>query len=94
MHCHAQQSLKSDLKSSRRAAFQEKATSLQESLPEAVRLAVNLAQEKGAFIWLTALPIAEHDFALHKSDFRDALALRTDGSQQDCLLNVYVVLTS
>ena len=73
---YAQQSVKSDLKSSKRAALQEKANSMQESFPEDLRLAVKLAQEKGASIWLTALPIAEHDFALHKSAFRDALALR------------------
>ena len=39
-------------------------------------LAVLLAQEKGASSWLTSLPILEHGHALHKSAFRDALALR------------------
>ena len=38
-------------------------------------MAVNLAQEKGASCWLTALPIQEHGFSLHKTAFRDALAL-------------------
>ena len=39
---------------------------------------MELPQEKGASIWLTALPIDIHDFALHKSAFRsrDALSLR------------------
>ena len=37
----AQQSIKSDLKSSKRAALHEKATSLPESLPEGLRLVVN-----------------------------------------------------
>ena len=38
--------------------------------------AVDLASEKGTSAWLTALPIEEHGFALHKGAFRDALCLR------------------
>uniref|UniRef100_A0A1X7V2T7 Reverse transcriptase domain-containing protein n=1 Tax=Amphimedon queenslandica TaxID=400682 RepID=A0A1X7V2T7_AMPQE len=34
------------------------------------------ASESGASSWLTALPIKEHSFALHKGAFRDALCLR------------------
>ena len=37
---------------------------------------VKAANKKGASAWLTALPIEEHGFALHKGAFRDALALR------------------
>ena len=37
---------------------------------------MKLAQEKGASSWLNVPPIQEHGFSLHKSDFRDALALR------------------
>ena len=39
---------------------------------------MELSQEKGASIWLTAVPIDHHGFALHKSAFRDALSLRYD----------------
>ena len=35
----------------------------------------SLVQEKGASSWLTALPIQEQGFSLHKTAFRDALAL-------------------
>ena len=35
-------------------------------------------KEKGASTWLTALPIDDHGFALHKSAFRDSLSLRYD----------------
>ena len=35
-----------------------------------------VASEKGASSWLTALPIAQHGFALHKEAFRDAICLR------------------
>ena len=41
-----------------------------------MQLAMDLAQEKGASSWLTALPLEEHCFTLHKSAFRDAMALR------------------
>ena len=37
---------------------------------------MELSQEKGASIWLTARPIEIHGFALHKSAFRDALCIR------------------
>ena len=37
---------------------------------------VTLASEKGASSWLTALPIDEHGFVLHKGAFREALSLR------------------
>ena len=37
---------------------------------------MELSQEKGASTWLTALPIDEHGFALHKAAFRDSLSLR------------------
>ena len=35
---------------------------------------MDLAQEKGASSWLTALSPEEHGFTLHKSAFRDAMA--------------------
>jgi len=37
--------------------------------------AVELAQEIGASAWLTALPIAENGFVLHKGAFHDAICL-------------------
>ena len=38
--------------------------------------AIGLAEEKGASSWLTAIPLWEYGFNLHKSAFRDAIALR------------------
>ena len=52
------------------------AADLKLRLSPVLQHAVDLAQEKGASNWLTALPIEEHGFSLHKSAFRDALALR------------------
>lgn len=37
--------------------------------------AIELAEEKGASSWLTAIPLHEYGFNLHKSAFRDAIAL-------------------
>ena len=50
-------------------------TSAQKHL-ENIQYAKPLAQEHGASSWLTALPIQEHGFALHKDAFRDIPALR------------------
>ena len=52
------------------------AEKIRESLSPSIQLAMDLAQEKGASSWLTALPLEEHGFSLHKSAFRDAMALR------------------
>ena len=41
------------------------------------------SQEKGVSSWLNVLLIQEHGFALHKSAFRDALALRYGWSPVD-----------
>ncbi len=40
-----------------------------ELLPGSLRRAVDLAKEKGSSTWLTALPLVEHGFALHKGAF-------------------------
>ena len=52
------------------------AEELHDLLPDALKRAVDLAKEKGSSTWLTALPLVEHGFALHKRAFHDALALR------------------
>ena len=49
---------------------------LQNELPGPLQRSMELSQEKGASTWLTALPINDYGFALHKSAFRDALSLR------------------
>ena len=41
-----------------------------------LKRSVELACEKGASCWLTAIPLEQHGFTLHKSAFRDALYLR------------------
>ena len=46
------------------------------ALPPSLQRCATAAQEKGTSAWLTAVPLERHDFALHKGEFRDAIALR------------------
>ena len=52
------------------------ATLLRASAPKSLQRAMDLAQEKGASSWLTALPLEEFGLTLHKGAFRDAISLR------------------
>ena len=59
--------------------------------------AITLTQKQGASIWLSALPLQEHGFSLHKGAYRDALAstpLRLDPLQSPILLCLWSVETS
>ena len=51
------------------------AKNLKENLPAKLQKALTICSEKRASSWLSALPISEHGFALHKGAFRDALCL-------------------
>ena len=75
--CHSvQQSIKRRIQHSKRTKQKEDASNLQRNLPIPLQRSMELSQEKGASTWLTALPIDEHGFALHKAAFRDSLSLR------------------
>ncbi len=71
-----QLNLKASLSKENRERYKEDADQLRRKLPPSLITAMTLAMEKGASSWLTVLPLAEHGFALHKSAFHDALALR------------------
>jgi len=58
-------------------------------LPLKTQRAVDLACEKGASSWLTALPLKDMHFDLSQREFRDALRLRYDWPIPDSL-SVYV----
>lgn len=47
-----------------------------DNLPTMLQKALTVCSDKGTSSWLSALPISEHGFALHKGAFRDALCLR------------------
>ena len=77
--CHvidAQHLAKSEVIASKRQAAEERATSVCDSLPSDMKRIISLLSEKGGSSWLSALPVEEHGFALHKGAFRDALFLR------------------
>ena len=71
-----QKNIKSMLRSKKRKALEEHADTLKKDLSSTQLRCLDLAQEKGASTWLTTLPLTAHDFTLHKSAFKDALALR------------------
>ena len=58
-------------------------------LSSSLHRSVLLSGESGSSSWLTALPLSEHGFALHKGAFRDALCLRY-GWRPPLLLSSYV----
>ena len=72
----AQQSIKAQLRSSKRIRQNEEAKRVWDQLPIHLQRSLELSQEKGASTWLTSLPIEDHGFALHKAAFKDALSLR------------------
>ena len=61
------------------------AETILEKLPPAKRRLMLCAKEKGASSWVTALPIDDHGFFLHKGAFRDAVCLRYGWSLQNML---------
>ena len=72
----AQEKVKKEIRLKRVATHERKFDELKSGFSDDLLFAVKLTQDKGASSWLNVLPIQEHGFALHKSDFRDALALR------------------
>ena len=71
-----QRQIKAAARTEKRSKLKHAAECLQEQLPAPLQRSMELSQEKGASTWLTALPIDNHGFALHKAAFRDALSLR------------------
>ena len=60
----------------RRTLHCAEASQLKEQLPADLQCSMELASEKGASNWLSALPLEKYGFALHKGAFRDAVCLR------------------
>ena len=59
------------------SALSDQVSSLRNTITDPSLLrCLEAASERGASSWLSALPIREHGFTLHKGDFRDALCLR------------------
>ena len=67
---------KRKLKSEKEKMYKEKAEQLANSMTPAMKCLFEDAQEKGASVWLSALPIKQLGYSLNKQEFRDALCLR------------------
>ena len=59
-----------------RSATLSTASDLRPQPCDGLKSTIELASEKGASSWLTALPLTEHSFSLHKGAFQDAFALQ------------------
>ena len=70
------QRVKTLLRQEQRQCQAHLAEDLQRRLPPQLQRCQEVAKEKGASSWLEALPVRYQDFALSKSEFRDALCLR------------------
>ena len=69
-------SKKAEITQTRRAKQESAASDLLDHLTRKLKKNVQFEQEKGASIWLTSLPTESHGFALNRSEFQDAIALR------------------
>ena len=56
----------------------EAASALRPQLPQSLQRAMDVAEDKGASQWLSALPLAHQGVTLHTGAFRHALCLRYD----------------
>ena len=79
--CDEMYALKRAASLTRMRRQKESAKALSPQLPPDLRRAVEVALEKGASSWLTALPLERHGFGLHKGAFRNALCLRYNFSE-------------
>jgi len=68
--------IKSKIHQEKQSELASTEASVFETLPNSLKKTKELASEKGASSWLTALPITNHCFRLHKGAFCDTLCLR------------------
>ena len=66
---------KSHVRSFKKTRYLKKANDVREILNPPQQRLFDLSCEKGCFTWLSALPISEYGFNLHKVAFRDAFSL-------------------
>ena len=76
MHIEAQLTAKKEVHKQNRERTKATAATLRATVDISTQHAIDVAQEKGASSWLTALPLEEFGFTLPKGAFRDAIAIR------------------
>ena len=64
------------MKAEKEESFIEELVQIKNSVPEQLKKCIDLACEKGAGVWLTALPLQNMGYVLNKQEFRDAVCLR------------------
>lgn len=72
----SQMEVKRTLREDRENRLKETARQVADSLPPDRRRAMIFAQEKGASVLVTTLPLKKYGFALSKTEFRDQLQMR------------------
>ena len=72
--------IRSEIKPAKKAELNRKSATIDSKLPELNLRSVNQAKEKGASSWLSVLPLKDERFSLHKGEFRDALAIKYNGT--------------
>ena len=70
-----QLSRKSSIRLSRQSLYSDSFSSLRSQSDQSLKTALNLATTGGASAWLSALPLLEYGFSLHKAAFHDAVTL-------------------
>ena len=75
-----QREVKATLRAERCRQPETTADKLKARLPSHLQCAADHASKKDSYSWVTALPIADHGFTLHKGAFRDALCLQYNSS--------------
>ena len=76
--------IKANITKDRNEKYEEMKKEVLETMAESSRLMLELAAEKGASSWLTALPIKEFGYLLNRQQFTDALCLRYNLTLKDC----------
>ena len=76
--------IKMEVTKDRNKRYEDTKKRLLTKLPEQGRLMLELACEKGASSWITALSIKEFGYLLNKQQFTDALFLRYNLTLKDC----------
>jgi len=66
------------LSSARERSLSDQFKSILSSCPPSLRWVVECCTEKGSSSWLSALPLEQYGFALHKGEFIGAICLRYD----------------
>jgi len=68
--------VKQDIHRSNRKTVKNKSDDIYKQLNRSLKKCVDIACEKGASSWLSALPIQKHGYTLHKRAFLDAVCFR------------------